>query len=46
MITETMAYPTAFTFTNVAIVLATIFVLGILASYIASTRVNTELLEG
>lgn len=46
MITETMAYPTAFTFANVVIVLATIFVLGILASYIASTRVNKELLEG
>lgn len=46
MITETMAYPTAFTFSNVIIVLATIFILGILASYIASTRVNKELLEG
>lgn len=46
MITETMAYPTVFTFSNVVIVLVTIFVLGILASYIASTRVNKELLEG
>jgi len=46
MITETMAYPTAFTFANVVIVLVTIFVLGLLASYIASTRVNKELLEG
>jgi len=45
MITPTMPYPTAITVFNVVIVLATIFTLGILASYIASTRVNKELLE-
>ena len=45
MITPTMAYPTAFLLTNVIIVLATVFGLGIFASYIASTRVNKELLE-
>ncbi len=45
MITPTMAYPTAITFTNVAIVLATIFVLGLSASRIASGRVNKQLLE-
>jgi lipoprotein-releasing system permease protein len=45
MITPTMPYPTAITAFNVGVVLATIFVLGILASYIASTRVNKELLE-
>ncbi len=46
MRTETMPYPTVFTFSNVIIVLATIIVLGVIASYIASTRVNKELLEG
>jgi len=45
MITPTMAYPTAFMLSNVLIVLATVFGLGIFASYIASTRVNKELLE-
>ena len=45
MITPTMAYPTAFVVNNVFIVLATVFGLGIFASYIASTRVNKELLE-
>ena len=45
MITPTMPYPTAITIFNILIVLATIFILGILASYIASTRVNKELME-
>ena len=45
MITTTMAYPVALTAANVAIVLATIFVLGILASWIAATRINNSLLQ-
>ncbi|MFL9844245.1 ABC transporter permease [Flavobacterium rhizosphaerae] len=45
LITPTMAYPVAFTMFNVLIVLATIFGLGIIASYIAATRVNKKLLE-
>jgi len=45
MITPTMAYPTAFLLSNVIVVLATVYVLGIFASYIASTRVNKSLLE-
>lgn len=45
MITPTMSYPTAITVFNIIVVLATIFILGVLASYIASTRINKELLE-
>ncbi|WP_308224958.1 hypothetical protein [Flavobacterium sp. J372] len=45
MITNTLAYPVEFTFTNVLIVIATILVLGILASRIAAGRVNERLLE-
>ncbi|MFP9113110.1 ABC transporter permease [Flavobacterium sp. RHBU_3] len=45
MITQTMAYPTAFTMTNVVVVLATIFILGVIASRIAASRVSTSLLE-
>ncbi|MCW4469959.1 FtsX-like permease family protein [Flavobacterium sp. MFBS3-15] len=45
MITDQMAYPVAFRLENVAIVLATIFILGILASFIAAGRVNKKLLE-
>lgn len=45
MITEQMAYPVAFRLENVAIVLVTIFTLGILASWIAAGRVNKKLLE-
>lgn len=45
MITQTMPYPTAFTASNILIVLATIFGLGIIASRIAASRVNTSLLE-
>jgi len=45
MITDQMAYPVAFRVENVAIVLATIFILGILASFIAAGRVNKKLLE-
>lgn len=45
MITDSLSYPIKFTFENVFIVLATIMVLGFLASYIASSRVSTKLLE-
>jgi lipoprotein-releasing system permease protein len=45
MITATMPYPTDITLFNIGIVLATIFVLGIIASYIAATRVGKTLLE-
>ncbi|MBF6608152.1 MAG: ABC transporter permease [Flavobacterium sp.] len=45
MITPTLAYPVVFTLENVAIVLATISILGFLASLIASSRVNEKLLR-
>ncbi len=45
MITNDMAYPVAFRLENVGIVLATIFILGIFASWIAAGRVNKKLLE-
>ena len=45
MITGTMAYPVHFSVMNIAIVLLTIFILGILASRIASGRVGKKLLE-
>ncbi len=45
MITDQMAYPVAFRLENVLIVLATIFILGIFASFIAAGRVNKKLLE-
>lgn len=45
MITSTLAYPVIFNFQNVLIVLATIFLLGFIASWIASSRVNSKLLE-
>jgi len=45
MVSATMPYPTAILFINVVIVVATIFTLGIIASYIASTRINRTLLE-
>ncbi len=45
MITPSMPYPTHITAFNIVVVLATIFVLGIIASYIASTRVSKNLLE-
>lgn len=40
-----LAYPVEFNFSNVLIVIATIFTLGILASWIAAGRVNAGLLE-
>lgn len=45
MITDKLAYPVEFNFFNVILVLATMYVLGILVSRIAASRVNTRLLE-
>ena len=45
MLTDTLAYPVQFTFVNILIVLATIYTLGILASWLAAARVNSKLLE-
>ena len=45
MLTDTLAYPVQFTFVNILIVLATIYTLGILASWLAANRVNSKLLE-
>lgn len=44
-ITPSLAYPVAFNFMNVLIVLATILVLGIIAAKIASSRVNRKLVQ-
>ncbi|MBC7642147.1 MAG: ABC transporter permease [Flavobacterium sp.] len=45
MITPTLAYPVAFNFQNIVVVFLTIFLLGFVASYIASSRVSKRLLE-
>lgn len=45
MITPNLAYPVVFSVQNVLIVLATIFSLGFIASWIASSRVTKKLLE-
>ncbi|WP_395046504.1 ABC transporter permease [Flavobacterium sp.] len=45
MITESLAYPVIFNLQNVAIVLATIITLGVMASFIAGSRVSKKLLE-
>lgn len=45
MITETLPYPVKIETENFIIVFATIMVLGFIASYIASSRVNKRLLE-
>lgn len=45
MITPTLAYPVVFSIENVLIVLATITLLGFLASVIASSRVSKKLLD-
>lgn len=45
MITPTLAYPVVFTIQNVLLVLATIFSLGLFASWIASSRVSKKLLD-
>jgi len=44
-ITPSLAYPVAFEVINIAIVFATIFILGAIASKIASGRVNKKLLQ-
>lgn len=44
MITPTLAYPVIFNFQNIIIVFLTIFLLGFIASYIASSRVSKDLL--
>lgn len=45
MITESLAYPVVFSLVNVAIVLGTIICLGIVASWIAASRVSKKLLD-
>jgi lipoprotein-releasing system permease protein len=45
MITQSLAYPVIFSVKNIIIVLATIFTLGFIASWIASSRVSKSLLE-
>ena len=45
MLTPTLAYPVVFNFQNVAIVFATISILGFLASLISANRVSKRLLE-
>lgn len=44
-ITATLAYPVKFEFISIVIVLATILVLGIIASKIASSRINKKLVD-
>ena len=46
MITPSLAYPVEYRLLNVLLVLATIVVLGIFASRIASNRINYKLLKG
>lgn len=45
MITPSLAYPVVFSIQNVMLVLATIFCLGLIASWIASSRVSKKLLD-
>lgn len=45
MITPTLPYPVVYSITNIIIVVLTILVLGVLASYIAAGRVNKKLLK-
>jgi lipoprotein-releasing system permease protein len=45
MITDTLAYPVKFTIQNILVVLATVTILGFVASYIAASSVNKKLLE-
>lgn len=45
MITESLAYPVIFSIQNVAIVFATIVTLGVVSSWIASSRVSKKLLD-
>ena len=45
MITQSLAYPVEFKLTNVLVVIATLLVLGYLASKIASARISKKLVE-
>jgi lipoprotein-releasing system permease protein len=45
MVSEAFAYPVKLTIKNFLIVLATVSVLGFIASFIAASRVNKKLLE-
>lgn len=45
MITSTLAYPVVFSIQNVLIVFATIVTLGVFSSWIASSRINTKMLD-
>lgn len=45
MITENLAYPVEFRFTNLVIVILTITILGFIASKIASSRISKEFIE-
>jgi lipoprotein-releasing system permease protein len=45
MITDTLAYPIVFSIQNVLIVFATIVLLGVISSWIASSRVSKRLLD-
>ena len=45
MLTPTLPYPIQFNLMNIIIVIATIYVLGTLASWLAAARVNKKLLE-
>ncbi len=44
-ITPSLAYPVKFEFINIVIVLATILVLGVIASKVASSRINKKLVD-
>ncbi|WNM19570.1 ABC transporter permease [Flavobacterium capsici] len=45
MITSTLAYPVVFSIQNVLIVFVTIVTLGVFSSWIASSRINTKMLD-
>ena len=45
MLTQSLAYPVEFNLGNIVIVLVTIYVLGILASWLAAARVNEKFLK-
>jgi lipoprotein-releasing system permease protein len=45
MITDTLAYPVVFSLQNVLIVFTTIVTLGVLSSWIASSRITKKLLD-
>lgn len=45
MITESLAYPVEFRFSNLLIVIATISILGYIAAKIASSRINKDFIE-